>query len=156
MLCKCYVMLCNNYNIYNNDLNNISLYILLKMSILKAFNNQFIEFIEDIQRVFPNDVDILTAKNSAMSIKSVNPKLIIKIWNEYITKKYLNQIESGDISFFITKDYAQDLINNSNSNKITDIINRLREPIKQMTTNEQQNIMKYIQNLTKLTLLYEQ
>jgi len=126
------------------------------MSILKAFNNQFIEFIEDIQRVFPNDVDILTAKNSAMSIKSVNPKLIIKIWNEYITKKYSNQIESGDISFFITKDYAQDLINNSNSNKITDIINRLREPIKQMNTNEQQNIMKYIQNLTKLTLLYEQ
>jgi hypothetical protein len=123
--------------------------------ILTAFNDHFMEFISDIQRIFPDDYDILTAKNSLLAIRKANPKMIIKIWNNYIVGKYKKQIEDGDISFFINKDYAQDLVYANNSDKIIESIDRLRMPIKSMNSTEQAKTMKYIQNLTKLANIYE-
>jgi hypothetical protein len=123
--------------------------------ILTAFNDHFMEFISDIQRIFPDDYDILTAKNSLLAIRKANPKMIIKIWNNYIVGKYKKQIEDGDISFFINKDYSQDLVYANNSDKIIESIDRLRMPIKSMNSTEQAKTMKYIQNLTKLANIYE-
>ena len=123
--------------------------------ILAAFNDHFIEFISDIQRIFPDDHDILTAKNSLLAIRKANPKMIIKIWNNYIVGKYKKQIEDGDISFFINKNYAQDLVYANNPDKIIESIDRLRMPIKSMNSTEQAKTMKYIQNLTKLANIYE-
>jgi len=119
-------------------------------NILSAFNEHFIEFVNDIQNVFPEDHDILVAKNSLLAIKKANPKLIVKIWNAYIVNKYKTPIENGDISFFINKDYSQDVTNAEHSDKIMESINRLREPIKNMSLENQNKTMKYIQNLTKL------
>jgi hypothetical protein len=125
-------------------------------SILTAFNEHFVEFISDIQAVFPEDVDILSAKNSLLMIKKANPKMIIKIWKTHIVDKYMDQIEKGDISFFINKDYSGDLSKSYfSSNKIMEGIDRLRNPIREMTPENQQKTMKYIQNLTKLSTLYE-
>jgi len=125
-------------------------------SILTAFNEHFVEFISDIQAVFPEDVDILSAKNSLLMIKKANPKMIIKIWKTHIVDKYMDQIEKGDISFFINKDYSGDLSKSYfSSNKIIEGIDRLRNPIREMTPENQQKTMKYIQNLTKLSTLYE-
>jgi hypothetical protein len=122
-------------------------------NILTAFNEHFIEFVNDIQNVFPDDHDILVAKNSLLAIRKANPKLIVKIWNSYIVNKYKTQIEKGDITFFIEKDYSQDVSSVEYSDKIMESINRLREPIKNMTLENQMKTMKYIQNLTKLAAL---
>jgi len=124
-------------------------------NIVTIFNEQFVEFVTDIQNVFPEDHDILVAKNSLIAIRKANPKMIVKIWNMYIVSKYKAEIEKGDIGFFINKDYSSDLENSGNSNKIMESINRLREPIKQMSSENQQKTMKYIQNLTKLASLCE-
>ena len=122
-------------------------------NILSAFNEHFIEFVNDIQNVFPEDHDILVAKNSLLAIKKANPKLIVKIWNAYIVNKYKTQIDNGDIGFFIDKDYSQDISKTEHSDKIMESINRLRQPIKNMSLENQQKTMKYIQNLTKLALM---
>ena len=124
-------------------------------NILTAFNDHFVEFISDVQSVFPKNADVLTAKNSLGMIRKANPKMIIKIWKSNIVDKYRSQIESGDISFFIEKDYSTDLSKAEYSDKIMEGIDRLREPIKQMSEENQQKTMKYIQNLTKLCILYE-
>ena len=124
-------------------------------NILSAFNDHFVEFVTDIQSVFPEDHDILVAKNSLLAIRKANPKMIVKIWNTYIVGKYRSEIEKGDISFFIDKDYSQDLVYANNSDKIIESIDRLRMPIKAMNTKEQAKTMKYIQNLTKLASMYE-
>ena len=124
-------------------------------NILTAFNDHFIEFVTDIQNVFPEDADILTAKNALITIRKANPKMIVKIWNAYIVGKYKPEIESGNIDFFINKDYSQDVSGASNSDKIMESINRLREPIKNMTPESQAKTMKYIQNLTKLAAMCE-
>jgi hypothetical protein len=112
------------------------------------------EFVNDIIRVFPDDADILTAKNSFTLIRKANPKMIIKIWHKYVVEKYEEIIDSGDISFFIAKDYKDDLTSAENSEKITEAIDRLRNPVKLMTPEEQQKVMKYIQNLKKLSAIY--
>lgn len=124
-------------------------------NILTAFNDHFIEFLNDVQSVFPEDVDILTAKNALTAIRKANPKMIVKIWRAFIAEKYRDQILAGDIAFFIDKDYESDVSTAKNSDKIMESINRLREPIRNMGPDNQSKVMKYIQNLTKLSELCE-
>ena len=125
----------------------------MSSNILSAFNDHFVEFISDIQLVFPDDVDLLTAKNSLLMVRKANPKMIIKIWKIHIVDKYAKQIEEGDLSFFMEKDYSNDI---SGNEKIMEGINRMREPIKNMSKDNQDKSMKYIQNLTKLCAIYNQ
>jgi len=124
-------------------------------SILTVFNDHFIDFVNDVQRVFPDDPDILSAKHGLTTIRKMNPKLIVKIWKTYIVAKYDVEIESGNIEFFINKDYSADLSAADNSAKIIEAINRLREPIKNMEPEDMKKTVKYIQNLTKLSKMCE-
>lgn len=119
-------------------------------NLLTVFNEHFTEFINDIQSVFPQDPDILTAKNALSAIRKANPKLLVRIWNKYIVTPYQQQIADGDIEFFLNKDYSNDLSRNDNSEKIMESIDRLRGPVKQMSKENQEKTMKYIQNLSKL------
>ena len=124
-------------------------------NLLTAFNDHFVEFLSDIQRVFPEDVDILTAKNALLTIRKTNPKIIVKIWTTCVVGEYKKEIDAGDIAFFINKDYTKDIATSVSSDKITESIDRLRNPVKQMSAEDQAKVMKYIQNLTKLATLYE-
>ena len=130
-------------------------YLKMSANILTTFNDHFVDFISDIQSVFPEDKDVLTAKNSLLAIRKANPKMIIKIWNTFIVSKYRTEIEEGNLEFFINKDYQQDFSDTENNDKIMDAINRVRQPVKDMSKENQQKTMKYIQNLTKLSLHYE-
>jgi hypothetical protein len=122
---------------------------------LTVFNDHFGEFLQDIQNVFPQNPDILAAKNSLTLLRKANPKMIIRVWNKYIVSQYKPQIEKGDIEFFINKDYSQDLKRAGESEKIMESIDRLREPVRLMSSEDQQKCMKYIQNLTTLADMYE-
>jgi hypothetical protein len=124
-------------------------------NILTAFNDHFVEFVNDIHSVFPEDTDILSAKNALSAIRKANPKMIVKIWKTFIADKYKSEIESGNISFFVDKDYSSDVSISQNSDKIMESIDRLRNPIKNMSLENQAKTMKYIQNLTKLAQLCE-
>ena len=124
-------------------------------NILTAFNDHFVAFINDVQSVFPEDTDVLTAKNALTAIRKANPKMIVKIWKAFIADKYKAEIDAGDISFFAEKEYSSDVSVSQNSDKIMESIDRLRAPIKNMSPENQAKTMKYIQNLTKLSDLCE-
>jgi hypothetical protein len=123
-------------------------------NILQAFNDHFFEFINDIQLILPDNKDILSAKTSLTTMRKMNPRLIIKMWKSRISEKYKQNIQNGDISFFLEKDYSEDLENLDTSNSIINKINLIREPIRSMGEENQAKCMKYIQNLTKLSELY--
>jgi len=123
-------------------------------TVLTAFNDHFMEFVSDIQRVFPEDNDILASKNAFITIRKINPKLFIRVWSEYVVGKYRSEIESGNIDYFINKDYTQDVIDSPNSKKIIMGIDRLRNPVKEMDEENKKKSMTYIQNLTKLCSIY--
>jgi hypothetical protein len=124
------------------------------MSILSAFNNHLLEFLEDVSSIFPEDKDIKKAKSALEILKKANPRAIILIWKSHITDLYGDQIDNGDITFFVNKDYSFDVQGANSANKILDAVNRLRDPVKNMGADNQQKTMKYIQNLTKLSRMY--
>ena len=116
-----------------------------------VFNDQFMEFVNDIYSIFPYDADIVTAKNALIAVRKANPKMIAKIWKTFIADKYRDQIEAGDLSFFLEKDYSADVADVQRSDKIMESIHRLRGPIQSMSPENQAKTMKYIQLLTKLS-----
>tara|TARA_R110001592_G_scaffold147864_2_gene372397 strand:- start:101 stop:490 length:390 start_codon:yes stop_codon:yes gene_type:complete len=126
----------------------------MNSQILKGFNDHFVEMVEDIERVFPDDTDISTVKKSFVELRKANPKMVIKVYKEQILDLYRNQIESGNIDFFIDKDYKSDLGNINDSEYILNKINILRDPVRDMEKEDQNKVIKYIQNLSKLCDVY--
>lgn len=119
------------------------------MSVIKAFNDHFIEFLDDILQIFPQNHDIRTVKTSIEALRKVNPRKIVTIWHNYVMP-YRAYIDAGDISFFIDKDYKQDLQDTGHTGTIIQSINQMRDPVRQMGEANQAKAMKYIQNLTQL------
>lgn len=126
----------------------------MNSQILKGFNDHFMELVEDIERVFPNDTDISTVKNSFKELRKANPKMVIKVYKEQIVDLYRDQIEKGNIDFFIDKDYKNDIGNIADSEYILNKINILKDPIRNMEPIDQVKVIKYIQNLSKLCDVY--
>jgi len=122
-------------------------------SLLKAFNNHLIEFLDDIISIFPNNLDIRTGKTFIEKLKKVNPKSLILFWKESILDLYENQIENGDTTFFLNKDYKYDLGENGN-NKEMEVINDIKNLVKETSEINKNIAMKYIKNLTRLCKLY--
>ena len=127
------------------------------MSLLKAFNTHFIEFLEDVARVFPDDTNIRTAATFVRHLNKINPSLVIKCWKDYVVRPYSTNIAQGDFAFFIQKDYTADLGISSqyDSPKLLKIIDNIKKQSSMMKKNDSANVIKYIQNLTKLCQLYK-
>ena len=127
-----------------------------KSLLLNAFNTQFFDFIEDIEHVFSEDSSIKKAKVAFNLIKKANPVLIIKIWFTYVCTQYETEINSDNINFFIEKDYKKDFIYISGSDNIMSNIDKLREPVRNMSKEHQETSFMYIKNLCILSKLYMQ
>jgi len=125
-----------------------------KSTLLRSFNTHLFEFLDDIIRIFPDNLEIQTAKTSFQTIKRANPTAIAKVWFSYIYMPYREVIDSGDIQFFFQKDYSEDLSVLQNSGEIIKIIDTLREPVSNMSETEKAFTMKYLQNLSKLSMMY--
>ena len=126
-----------------------------KTTILRAFNTHFFEFLEDIIHIFPENMDIQESRSSFDLVKRANPTAIIKAWFLYVYNPYKEVIDKGDIRFFFEKNYEEDLSMLQNANEIMKIIDTLRKPIKEMSETNQCTTMTYIQNLSKLSVLYK-
>ena len=125
-----------------------------KSTVLKTFNIQFFNFLDDIIKVFPDKDDIKVGKKSFETIKRANPTIIIKIWFLHVYTTYRESIDNGDIEYFIHKDYQDDLQGVSNNGEVLRIINTLRQPIGEMDDVNKQHTIKYLQILSKLSELY--
>ena len=129
-----------------------------KSFVIKTFNDHFFEFFEDILKILPNNMHIKTALKSFRTLSEFNKSILIKCWHKFVYLKYATEIDNGNVSFFFEKDYSSDLSNLSNSNKIMEIIDTVRNPVKEACGNavNKQHITTYIQNLSKLSLIYEE
>ena len=122
-------------------------------SLLKAFNNHLLEFLDDIISIFPNNLDIRTGKTFIEGVKKVNPKSLILFWKESILDLYEDQIEKGDSTFFLNKDYKYDL-GEQETNRAMEVINDIKNLVRETSQKNKNIAMKYMQNLTKLCKLY--
>jgi len=117
----------------------------------KAFNTHLLEFFDDLKLIFPEERDVSVGKTSCQTLIKMNITTILKIWYRY-SSPYDQQIVNGDISFFLEKDYSNDLENSGT--QAEEVIERLRGPIRKLDYSNKDKSMKYIQNLTKLAKLY--
>jgi hypothetical protein len=106
--------------------------------------------------IFPNNSEIKHGLSSFEMIKRLNPSIVVKVWYSKIFIPYKSVIEEGNLSFFFEKNYMEDLDNVSNAVDIMKIIDKLREPISSMDDINKQHTMKYIQNLSELSKLYDE
>jgi len=125
-----------------------------KSTALRAFNTHFDEFMNDIINVFPENMDIKSAKNMVIMTRKANVTIIVKIWYTYVYSPYKPRIDNGDLEFFINKDYSEDLDGVSNASDILNSIDSLRAPIKQMSEVNKKHSLEYVQNLCKLSEMY--
>jgi hypothetical protein len=125
-----------------------------KSTALRAFNTHFDEFVNDIINVFPENTDLKSAKNIVNITRKANVTIVIKIWYMYVYSPYKERIDGGDLDFFINKDYKEDLDGVSNANDILNSIDSLRSPIKEMSDVNKAHSLEYVQNLCKLSEMY--
>jgi len=125
-----------------------------RSTVLKTFNIQFFNFLDDVIKVFPDKDELKVGKKSFETIKRANPTIILKIWFTHVYSVYKESIDNGDVEYFIKKDYQQDLQSLANNGEVLKIINTLRQPISEMDDVNKQHTVKYLQVLSKLSELY--
>lgn len=125
------------------------------------FVNQLTGFIDDLLIIIPNNEGIMSAKKYVSTLSAVNPKLLLTMWYDSVTKKYATQIKEGDLEFALNKDYSDDISqtteNDSDSSaSILVLIENLKQATKTLDDDQKKTIVKYLQNITQLTQLYHQ
>jgi hypothetical protein len=63
-------------------------------------------------------------------------------------------IQMGDLSYFLEKNYTEDLTNVKNPNRVLEVIDGLRAPLRSMSENNKKYTLKYIQNLCRISNMY--
>ena len=126
-----------------------------KNQIIETFNKHIMEFVRDIERVFPTDKDIMDSRKSLNRTIMIMPQAVIRAFNEHICMVYGKEIEEGNLDFFIDNDYNSKhghIINNNNW--IINKINELRQPVRNMLDDDKAKVIQYLKNLKKLTDMY--
>jgi hypothetical protein len=128
-----------------------------KSTLLKAFNGQIEEFLEDIVILFPENRDIKTSKTAIVMMKQANPKMLLSVWYRYIYMKYAEKIEEENIDYFLNKDYTEDvakLEKNSSGSSVIESINKLKGPLKELDEENTSKCIQYLKNLNNLSNMY--
>jgi hypothetical protein len=120
--------------------------------VLSTFVSQLDECLTDIASVYSTDKRFIRCKMYLDTLKQTNPRMILTTWKTMITEKYDEQIQRGDVSYFLEKDYKEELpIYNPT---IDQAIQDLRTAIREMSESNREKAIQYIQNLCKLSKLY--
>lgn len=126
-----------------------------KTTILKAFNNQFEEFLDDVEVIFPSNRDIKTTKTGLLMMRKANPKMLVSIWYRYVCSKYEAEIENENLEYFLTKDYSEDLkMDQGAANKVLEGIDKIRVPMRDLDVENRDKCIQYLKNLNKLSKIY--
>ena len=124
--------------------------------VLGAFTSQFKQLCADLVRVFPKDVDIRAATNMLTQLCATNPRLLLIVFRDAIAIPYGPTLEKGDLLFFLKKDYTNDLkgIRFANADYVLAKIDTLRHPIEGLDAVSKELVLRYFQNLTKLSMAF--
>lgn len=79
-----------------------------KTDNFKLFNKNYFELLSFLKDKSNDNKEYIKFYNKNLLIKKTNIKYLIKCWYVNVTTIYYEQIMSGDISFFLQKDYDED------------------------------------------------
>lgn len=119
------------------------------MSKLKAFNTQLENFLTYLENKFPDELSIKTYHTSISITIKVNARASTEFFIKYIYP-FKEKIMTNDESFFMDKDYTEDVENDENS--MLEVI-KFKDILKTSTQEIKDQIFRYFQ---VLCLLVEQ
>jgi hypothetical protein len=126
------------------------------ISPIGEFNKEYFDFLNFIKNHI-DDSNFKTFYRKNQIIKQTNPKLFIKTWYERIGSKYHSQVMQSDISFFLNKNYEED-VNDTNigtdSNTLLIYINKFKESYDTLDEIVKAKFMYYIITLTDKSFVY--
>jgi hypothetical protein len=125
-----------------------------KTTVLRAFNNLFTSFLEDINSIYPEKTELIHAKKSFENVRKLNPTVIIKAWYKYIDVPYGVIIAEGNLEFFLNKDYQTDLAHLKDATEFLKMIDNVRSPLKEMGEVNKAHTAEYLKKLNKLSNIY--
>jgi hypothetical protein len=124
------------------------------IDVLSAFNNHLTELFEALIDMFPNDQTLKIANTAILTLRKANPKIVLPIWKTYILDKYEENIMVGDMNYFLEKDWTKDFVEESSVKLVLEKITVIKKTIKNLSHDDLQKTILYLQNLTKLCKLY--
>lgn len=125
-----------------------------KSEILSGFNNHLNELLESLIEVMPDNIELKTACSTITLLRKTNPKIVIPIWKTYILDKYETNIMTGNLDYFLNKDYTEDVKDSANAVTILEKINVVKNTMKTLDKNNLDKTILYFQNLSKLCKIY--
>ena len=122
-------------------------------SPIGIFNKEYFEFLNFIKgHIEDSSFKTFYRKNQIM--KETNPKLFIRTWYERIGSKYHTQVMDRDISFFLNKDYNDDIANVGDSNMLLKYINKFKESYDSFDTTVKETFLNFMISLTDKSFVY--
>ena len=124
------------------------------MSPISEFNKEYFEFLIFIKDHL-DDPKFKTFYRKNQIVKETNPKMFIKTWYDRIGSKYHKQVMQSDISFFLNKNYDDDVtIAGNESNTLLVYINKFKESYDTLDEIIKAKFMYYIITLTDKSFVY--
>ena len=118
------------------------------------FNKQYFEFLNFI-KTHIEDTTFKTFYRKNQIMKETNPKLFIRTWYDRIGNKYHSQVMHRDISFFLNKDYDDDIrYAGSDSNILLKYINKFKETYDSLDETVKEIFLNFIIGLTDKSFVY--
>jgi|TARA_B100001540_G_scaffold210217_1_gene185175 hypothetical protein len=130
-----------------------------KSFILKSYLNHLMEFVDEVIKLYPKNINLKTGKTFLTMLRRANPKKVIVCWHDSVLKLYENEIHEDNYDFFEKKDYTEDLLRNGWGEQIESIlkiIDEIKEEIKDESEENKRKALKYMINLNKLCKIYFQ
>jgi hypothetical protein len=118
------------------------------------FNKEYFDFLNFIKGHI-EDSSFKTFYRKNQIIKETNPKMFIRTWYDCIGNKYHAQVIQRDISFFLNKDYDNDVMYaGSDSNMLLKYINKFKESYETLDETVKETFLNYIISLTDKSFVY--
>ena len=132
--------------------------------VLKAYMSHMDEFYTDMLSVYPNDRIILRGKLFFEALRKTNPRRLITAWKNQIYPRFgdiFPTLNLDNIELLLNHDFSDDAkyadANGCSANDGEEFINKIKEIIVRVKDDNPDNLekaIKYLDNLTKLSKLY--
>ena len=123
-------------------------------SPIGLFNKEYFEILNFIKGHI-EDTSFKTFYRKNQIIKETNPKMFIRSWYDCIGSKYHAQVMQRDISFFLNKDYENDVMYaGSDSNMLLKYINKFKESYETLDETVKETFLNFIISLTDKSFVY--
>lgn len=125
-----------------------------KEEYVNLFNTKIKEFIQDLNRVYPDDDDLMKFKASMNMLMVVSDRQLIKIYKDMVYSRYKTQILNKEEEFFMNHDYVEE--RGEHSEEFTErLISKIKSYWKTMTPENRDIVWSYFTLLTRLCEKYE-